>query len=139
MPLQYSGYYPQTSVTESKYSPLSAWMRDQNGRINSTRARVDHVPSDLVIVLLSVKCLCVLFCYLFNVCVYCFVICKMFVCIVLLSVQCLCVLFCYLLNVCVYCFVICSMFVCIVLLSVQCLCVLFCYLLNVCVYCFVIC
>ena len=35
------GYQPQTYVTEVKHRQF-----DQNGRINSTRARVDHVASD---------------------------------------------------------------------------------------------
>ena len=43
---------------------------------------------------------CVLSCYMLNVCVCCLVICQMFVCVVLLYVKCLWVLSCYMLNVC---------------------------------------
>ena len=52
------------------------------------------------------NCLCVLSCYMLDVCVCCLVICQRFVCVVLLYDKCLCVLSCYMLNVCVCCLVI---------------------------------
>ena len=51
------------------------------------------------VVLLYVKCLCVLSCDMLNVCVCCLVTCEMFVCVVLLYVKCLCVLSFYMVNV----------------------------------------
>ena len=57
MPPQQSGHHPQISLREVKYRPLrmGGGGGAKGGRINSKRARIDHVASDHVATFVSLS------------------------------------------------------------------------------------